>query len=265
VRLVIATTVEDPLAAPFWQAYAEAGGRPPASVFFIAPRRASGLARQAAEALLLFGPLDSLRSWRTGRKMRRALLTDPQRVFPGGGAFHYVSTLNRGEGFAALQQAPPDLLVSVGAPEIFKPPLLRLPAVGAVNVHNGRLPAYRGLFGSFWESFRGEEWGYTSLHVMAPQVDAGPVLAEAAVRLRGRPLRQVLLEKKREGGRLLASIVRFVEREGRLPDARPLAEETTGYYGWPTWRDLLVHRVMRGRHRPGPSPGPATSASRGTE
>lgn len=254
MRLVIATTVEDPLAAAFWQAYAESDGPPPASVFFIAPRRRASLAHRTMEALLLFGPMDALRAWSTGRTLRKTLLTDPQHVFLGSGAFNYVSTLNRGEGFAALEQTSPDLLVSVGVPEIFRPAVLGLPAVGAVNVHNGRLPAYRGLFGSFWELLRGEEWGYTSLHVMAPQVDAGPVLAEAAVPLRGRSLHQVLIAKKRQGGRLLASLVRFVEQEGRLPAARPHPEGSSAYYGWPAWRDLLAYRLMRGRKRPGLSP-----------
>ncbi|HEU4760636.1 MAG TPA: formyltransferase family protein [Dehalococcoidia bacterium] len=242
MRLVIATTLDDPLAGTFWEAYAAAGGAAPQAVFFIAPRRTTTFIRQALEALLLFGPVDAWRSWRGGRRLRGVLLTAPRRLFPDAAIFH-VSTLNRGDGLAALQRAAPTLLVSAGAPEIFSRSVLRMPTVGAVNVHNGRLPAYRGLFGTFWEMRRGERWGYASLHTMAPKVDAGPVLAEAAVPMEGRRIRPILLAKKREGARLLAWLVRFVEREGVLPPPRPDDEPRSGYYGWPSWRDLFAFRL----------------------
>lgn len=248
MRLVIATTVDDPLAAAFWQAYREAGGIPPHAVFFIASRRRAQLVRRAAEALLLFGPMDTLRSWKAGRRLRETLLINPHQFFPGSAIFH-ISSLNGGEGFARLKQIGPTLLVSVGAPEIFKKSVLDLPAVGAVNIHNGRLPAYRGLFGTFWEMRHGEQWGYASLHAMVPKVDTGPVLAEAAVPLGGRRLALVLLAKKREGARLLAWLVRFVEREGSFPPTRPDDEPRSGYFGWPSWRDLVAYRLVMLRPR----------------
>ncbi len=257
MRLVIATTVHDPLATTFWTAYAASGGPAPHAVFFIAPRRRTRVVREVLEAALLFGPLDAWRSWTARRRSRRVLLTAPERLFPGA-AIRHVSSLNRGEGFAALQQVVPALLVSVGSPEIFRRSVLDLPHVGAVNVHNGRLPAYRGLFGTFWEMRHGEPWGYASLHTMVPKVDAGSVLAEAAVPIAGRRLLEVLLEKKRQGGHLLAELVRFVEREGHLPPARPGSDPRSSYYGWPTWRDLLAYRLVtrRSRMREGRAGGP---------
>lgn len=246
MRVVIATTVEDPLSAAFWQAYGEAGGLPPAAVFFIAPRRQVAITRRVAEATLLFGPLDAGRSWARGRRVRQMLLAAPRHLFPGTDAFFHVRTLNGGEGLAALQGQSPAVLVSVGAPEIFKPAVLGIPSVGAVNVHNGRLPAYRGLFGTFWEVRQGEEWGYASLHVMEPEVDAGPVLAQGAVWMAGRNLLQILLAKKRQGGRLLAWLVRFIERERRLPPPCPHnGALSSRYYPWPSLRQMAIYRLMR--------------------
>jgi hypothetical protein len=246
VSVVIATSVEDPLSGVFWQAYQEAGGPPPVAVFFIAPRRRVALTRRVLEGTLLFGPLDAGRSWRRGRKVRETLRDTPRSFFPGTSAFFHVRTLNRGEGVTALEKQQPTLLVSVGAPEIFSSRVLSIPSVGAVNVHNGRLPAFRGLFGTFWEMYEGQEWGYTSLHVMEPKVDAGVVLAQGAVRMIDRSLLQILEAKKRLGAGLLAWLLGFIESQGRLPPPCPYNEMLPSrYYPWPSLGKMLQFRLRR--------------------
>ena len=82
MRVVIATTAEDPLGAVFWHAYHAADGPAPAAVFFIAPRRRPGVVRRITEALLLFGPVTAARTYAGGRRLRETLLTEPSRVFP---------------------------------------------------------------------------------------------------------------------------------------------------------------------------------------
>ena len=159
-----------------------------------------------------------------------------------------MSTLNEGDGLAAMRASRPDMLVSVGAPEIFKPPVLATAAVGAVNVHNGRLPRYRGMFGTFWEMYCGEQWGCATLHVMEPRVDAGAVLAQSVVRLAGRTLHDALVEKKREGGRLLAWLTRIAEAERQYPAPCPHnGGIEPGYFGWPTLGQIAGRRLRR-RH-----------------
>ena len=246
MRVVIATTADDPLAAVFWRAYHAAGGPAPAAIFFIAPRRQPRVVRRITETLLLFGPITSARAWAEGRRLRETLSTEPSRVFPGTGQFPRVSTLNEGDGLAQLRASRPDLLVSVGSPEIFKPPVLATAAVGVINVHNGRLPRYRGVFGTFWEMYCGEEWGCATLHVMEPKVDAGAVLAQGVVRLTGRSLHDALIEKKREGGRLLAWLTRVIEAERRYPAACPHnGDVEPGYFGWPTLGQIAGRRLRR--------------------
>jgi hypothetical protein len=246
MRIVVATTVDDPLAAVFWNAYHAAGGPAPAAIFFIAPRRQPRVVRHLTEALLLFGPIVFARTCAGGGRLRETLLTEPGRVFPGTGQFHYWSTLNKGDGLANLRASRADLLVSLGAPEIFKPLVLATAAVGAVNVHNGRLPRYRGVFGTFWEMYCGEEWGCATLHVMEPKVDAGAVLAQGVVRLTGRSLHDVLIEKKRAGGRLLAWLARVIEAERRYPAPCPHNRGVVpGYFGWPTLGQIAALRLRR--------------------
>jgi hypothetical protein len=257
MRVVIATTTDDPLAAVFWRAYHAAGGPAPVTVFFIAPRPPPGAARRILEALLLFGPINSARAWTGRRRFRETLSTQPSRVFPGTGQLRRVSTLNQGDGLMELRASRPDLLVSVGSPEIFKQPVLATAAFGAINVHNGRLPRYRGIFGTFWEMYCGEEWGCATIHVMEPKVDAGAVLAQGVVRLTGRSLHDALAEKKREGGRLLARLARAIEAEGRYPAPCPHnGGIEPGYFGWPTLGQIAGLRLRRlgpARARAGPA------------
>lgn len=273
MRLVVVTSLEDPLAGLFWEAYVRGGGPVPAAVFFLTSRRRTPLWRRLTEGVLLFGITGAVRWWLLGRRARRA----PERIFGGAATFHHVHTVNRGDGHDALRDANPDLLVSVGSPVILKPDVLRLARIGAVNVHNGKLPAYRGLFGTFWEAYRGETWGHISIHTMLEDVDTGPVLAHAAVLLDGRSLLAALVDKKRLGGSLLAWLVRFAEREGVLPsppaDALPEGGGPAGYYSWPSLKEIaglaLRRRVRRSRSIGGaaapPESPPSAAGSGGSE
>lgn len=257
MRLVVVTNTEDPLSPIFWNAYFQARGMPPAAVVFLLPKRRRNPWRAAFEGVLLFGVRTSLRWWREGRRVRRLVREAPGRMFSGTTEFQYVLTLNRGAGMELLRSAPPDLLVSVGAPEIFKPPVLRTARIGALNVHNGRLPAYRGLFGTFWEALRGEPWGFTSIHVMEAAVDAGAVVAQSAVPLLGNPLSEALAAKKRQAGRLLAWLVRFVEEEGALPPACPYnADLRSAYFPWPSLGEIAWYRLRRRQSHRMPLPHP---------
>ena len=58
------------------------------------------------------------------------------------------------------------------------PPVLAIPAKGAVNVHGGLLPHYRGGHVTQWAIINAErEFGVT-LHYIDEGVDTGPVIAE---------------------------------------------------------------------------------------
>lgn len=245
MRVVVATSPDEPFGALFWESYFRAGGLLPSAVVLLQRRRRRPVWRQAMEGLLLFGTRGSVRAWSSARRTQALLRRAPGELF-GGAAVRTLRSLNAAEGAATLRETAPDLLISVGAPEIFKPAVLRAPALAAINVHNGRLPAYRGLFGTFWEARAGEAWGYTSVHVMEPEVDAGAVLAQGAVRLAGATLMEALAAKKQLGGRLLAWLVGFVAREGRLPPPCPLnAGLAAGYYSWPSLREMVRFRLQR--------------------
>ena len=85
---------------------------------------------------------------------------------------------------ARVKALAPDVLCSVAAPEIFRPPLLALAPRGAVNIHSGRLPVYRGMMPTFWQMMHGERAVTITVHEMAEKLDAGQVLATRTFPLR---------------------------------------------------------------------------------
>ena len=178
----------------------------------------------------------------------------------GGAKVLRLESINDDHAVSLLGEMRPDVLVSIGVPCIVKARVLAIPSRGAINVHNGRLPDYRGLFATFWEVLNREPWAYVSVHEMAPEVDAGRVLAVDRVDVaRAQSFLDLLIEKKHLGGCRLAEVLRAVESGGRpaeLPCDFPRLGERDDYYGWPTVRDV-VRFSWRMRNR---SARPATQS-----
>jgi methionyl-tRNA formyltransferase len=80
-----------------------------------------------------------------------------------------------------LRRLEPDLLVSMHYPAIFKPAILEIPRLGAVNVHPSKLPEGRGMTPSWWYLYLGADVAWTTLHYLDPGVDSGDVIAQASV------------------------------------------------------------------------------------
>lgn len=77
-----------------------------------------------------------------------------------------------------LRSVRPDLIIVCSYSMMLSPPILAVPAKGAVNVHGGLLPHYRGGHVTQWAIINAErEFGVT-LHYIDEGVDTGPVIAE---------------------------------------------------------------------------------------
>lgn len=71
-----------------------------------------------------------------------------------------------------------DILISIANRIIIKESLIRLCRFGAVNLHPGKLPDYKGSFSIPWSLINNEnEVGYT-YHYMTQEIDAGNILFE---------------------------------------------------------------------------------------
>lgn len=124
------------------------------------------------------------------------------------------------ESLTALRALRADLAVIDGT-YILKESVFTIPRLGAINLHCGRLPDYRGAPPGFWELFNGEHEVGVTVHRVTAGVDEGPILRQALVPLdpapAGDPMRFLdafWREQLRPLGiRLLAEAVAAIARE----------------------------------------------------
>jgi methionyl-tRNA formyltransferase len=108
---------------------------------------------------------------------------------------------------AGLQERGIDVLLSVAAPEIFRPEALRA-APYVLNVHNGKLPQYRGMMPTVWALLEGREEIVVTVHEMDEHLDTGAVLAEFPVAVEnGDSAFEVSRKAKAAAGRSVAALL----------------------------------------------------------
>lgn len=152
-----------------------------------------------------------------------------------------ASSVNRPDYVERVLAMAPDIIVSVAAPEIFKPELLAAPRLGCINIHCGRLPTYRGMMPTFWQMLRGEPAATITVHAMAEKIDAGGVLATQAFAIEPRDsLDRVITGTKHESARLLIRVLRDF-RAGRAQPT-PLDMSEAGYFSFPSAKDVREFR-----------------------
>jgi methionyl-tRNA formyltransferase len=78
-----------------------------------------------------------------------------------------------------VRAAAPDVLVVWSYSRVLPQAVLDVPRLGAVNVHGGLLPQYRGGHVMQWAIINGEPETGATLHYMDANIDTGPVIAEA--------------------------------------------------------------------------------------
>lgn len=155
-----------------------------------------------------------------------------------------AASVNDASYLERLQALKIDVLVSVAAPEIFRAPLLSVPALGCLNIHSGRLPQYRGMMPTFWQLKNGESVATITIHEMAEKLDAGGVIAtrEFPVAQADR-LDRVITGTKREGARLMLQTLTDIATSGKFPEGQPLDMTQARYYRFPASEDVRAFRA----------------------
>jgi methionyl-tRNA formyltransferase len=152
-----------------------------------------------------------------------------------------TQSVNQPEYIEQVRTIAPDVIVSVAAPEVFKPELLGIPRLGCINIHSGRLPTYRGMMPTFWQMLRGEPAVTITVHRMAEKLDAGDVLATRVFAIKTfDSLDRVIKGTKCEGARLLISVLRDLRADRAQP--RPLDMKQADYFSFPKTEDVREFR-----------------------
>lgn len=156
-----------------------------------------------------------------------------------------VDDANAPASVAFLRRLAPDVLVSVSVPQRLDPGVLAIPSIAAINIHWGLLPRYAGIAPYFWVLRHGERRTGLTIHVMAPQLDVGPVLRQREVEIHAEDTSLSLqLRLARAGAEELVAAVQ--ELPGSLERAREQDLTARSYFSWPRPEDVAaLHR--RGR------------------
>jgi methionyl-tRNA formyltransferase len=91
--------------------------------------------------------------------------------------------VNEANARATLAAFSPDLFVVADYGQILSPETLAIARYGGVNLHGSLLPKYRGAAPINWAIYHGDtETGVTTIW-MSPQIDAGPCLLQARLKI----------------------------------------------------------------------------------
>jgi methionyl-tRNA formyltransferase len=148
-----------------------------------------------------------------------------------------VPDINAPEFLGQVARWEPDLVISVAAPQVFREGLIGLPRRGCINIHNSKLPKYRGMLPNFWQLFHGEKTVGTTIHRINAGIDDGDILLQAETQIEaGESLDALMRRTKRLGARLMTEVLRQL-RAGDIPAVRNPRENAT-YFSFPTRRDV---------------------------
>lgn len=73
-----------------------------------------------------------------------------------------------------------DIFISAGFPHIFKSNFLKIPKLGILNLHAGKLPKYRGGSPLNWQLINAEKRIGISIILINEKIDQGDIVAEAS-------------------------------------------------------------------------------------
>ena len=210
------------------------------------------LARQMYE---FYGPIDFLRmgarfaffklAARFGRllSLKRFYSIDQVCAYYDVPVWH-VANVNSDEFLNRLRSLDLDLIVSVAAPQVFKRPLLSLARHGAINIHNSKLPRYRGMLPNFWQMFHGEKSVGTTIHRINESLDDGAILSQSETPIKpGETLDSLIRRTKRAGAAQMIDVVEHI-KAGTAREVENSREQAT-YFTFPT-RDQVREFRRRG-------------------
>lgn len=152
-----------------------------------------------------------------------------------------VPDINEARFLDQLSRENLDLLISVAAPQVFRERLIGIPRLGCVNIHNSKLPKYRGMLPNFWQMFHGETSVGTTIHRINAGIDDGEILLQMESPIhRGESLDALIRRTKILGARLMLEVV----RQFRSDEVRgvPNRREEASYFTFPTRRDVVEFR-----------------------
>ena len=151
--------------------------------------------------------------------------------------YFLTNAINSESVLKQLQEMDLDLIISVAAPVLFKQDLISLPRYGCINIHNAKLPKYRGMMPNFWQMYHGEKTTGITIHEINPKIDDGRILFQEEMEIaEGETLDSLIRKTKKAGAHMMIEAIRQIKRGAVQYLENPAAEGS--YYSFPKREDV---------------------------
>jgi len=153
----------------------------------------------------------------------------------------YTENINDENFLSYIRRLDLDLIISVAAPQVFRRALIAIPRKGCINIHNAKLPKYRGMLPNFWQMYHGERNVGTSIHRINDKIDDGEILLQKESPISpGETLDSLILRTKKIGAHLMIQAIEEMKSGSLEPTANSSADAT--YFGFPSKEDVCEFR-----------------------
>lgn len=114
----------------------------------------------------------------------------------------------------------PDLIVSVFFNQILDEKTIKISKLGAINIHPGYLPQYKGTSPVYWALVNGEKFVGVSIHKIDKGVDTGPIYKRVRIKVETQDTEDSLYWKcVKEGSGSLIDIIKQIKK-GKLKELK---------------------------------------------
>ena len=200
---------------------------------------------------------------------------------------------NNPEFAARLREIAPDFIVVAAYGKILPKEILDIPAYGCINIHGSLLPKYRGAAPIQRSVLAGDPESGVTIMYMAEECDAGDMLAQRAIPIKGKTSEQVFDELSVLGADLLVECLpkivsgelkgvpqdaslathaaMIAKEEGQIDwdrSAKALESHVLGMYSWPIAFTSLngevfkIHAAKAADRRTKAAPGTVVSSGK---
>lgn len=176
-----------------------------------------------------------------GGSSRARFLSFPQIAATLGASCEKLPKPNSPDSLERLRRFAPDLVISLRYGRILREPFLEIPRLGALNLHSGRLPHYRGVLPTLRALIAGDSIIGSTVHwITDGTIDTGSIVGMTEVPVvPGRSLLDHILSVYPPGVELLKEAIRRLDAGEPLP-ATAQDPESGSYYSFPGPAELAA-------------------------
>jgi folate-dependent phosphoribosylglycinamide formyltransferase PurN len=169
-------------------------------------------------------------------------------AFNYGINLHYFKNPNSKEFIKFASDFETDLLINARTRYIYKNKILKIPKIGALNIHHGLLPEYRGVMCDLWAMNDKRPTGFT-IHKMDKKIDNGDIVrrivtgnntANNSLNELQRNFSNLIYESSKIEGKEVAKLIKTIKNTRTIPIEIKNTSSKAIYSKNPTFSELRL-------------------------